>query len=50
MTTRTTGTREEWLARRLELLEAEKNLTYARGLDGLVGAGLVLIARAAGPA
>jgi predicted dithiol-disulfide oxidoreductase (DUF899 family) len=27
MTTRTTGTREDWLAGRLELLEAEKELT-----------------------
>lgn len=27
MTTHTTGTREEWLAARLELLDAEKELT-----------------------
>ena len=27
MTTHMTGTREEWLAARLELLEAEKELT-----------------------
>ena len=29
MTSHTTGTREEWLAARLELLEAEKALTRA---------------------
>jgi len=28
MTTHTTGTREQWLAARLELLEAEKELTH----------------------
>ena len=39
MTKHLTGTRQEWLAARLELPEAEKDLTrrYARGLDGLWG-------------
>ena len=32
MTTHASGTRKEWLARRLELLDAEKDLTQARDL------------------
>lgn len=41
MTTHRTGTRDEWLAARLELLEDgivyHTDSTYARGLDGLWG-------------
>jgi len=37
MTDHETGTREEWLAARLELLVYHAYSTYARGLDGLWG-------------
>ena len=42
MTEHTTGTREEWLAARLELLEAEKELNPAqRRTGGAAAAALV---------
>ena len=39
MTTHMTGTREEWLAARLELLEAEKELTRRSDEAGAATAG-----------
>ena len=42
MTNHRVATREEWLAERLDLLEAEKELTHARRRGGETAAGAAL--------